>query len=70
MQDSAPGYAVAFTQAELREWNIYLIFQPPYSLDLNLIESAWDWIKDYIQDYYPNNIHKSYNRLREAVRVA
>jgi len=38
MQDGAPGHAAGETREELRERGIIVIFWPPFSLDLNLIE--------------------------------
>jgi len=44
------------------------IFWPPYSPDLNLIGKIWDWIKDYLQDNFPERM--TYAQLRVAVREA
>lgn len=41
---------------------------PPYSPDLNLIEDAWDWMKDYIASRFPENL--SYDALRDAIHEA
>ena len=39
-----------------------------YFPDLNPIENAWNWMKDYIAENYPAKM--SYDRLREAVIAA
>ena len=68
MQDGAPGYRAETTQEDLRERSIQLIFWPPYSPDLNPIETVWDLIKDYIQENYPE--HLTPTQLRRAVMAA
>jgi transposase len=68
MQDNAPGHHGKKTQEELRNRNIHPIFWPPYSPDLNPIEKIWDWIKDYIQNNFPERM--TYPQLRQAVREA
>jgi transposase len=40
--------------------------QPAKSPDLNPIKTLWDWIKDWIQEKYPE-IHRSYPKLKVAV---
>lgn len=47
MQDNAPAHAGAATQSELLERRIEAIDWPPYSPDLNPIENCWNWMKDY-----------------------
>jgi hypothetical protein len=39
------------------------------SPDLNPIETVWDWMKDCIQEHYPN-VHSSYIRLKIAILEA
>ena len=41
---------------------------PPYSPDLNIIESVWNKMKDYIQERFPEKL--TYEQLREAVKEA
>jgi ketohexokinase/beta-glucosidase len=67
MQDGALGYASKDTREELHNWGIYPIYWPAFSPDLNLIEAAWNWMKDWIQEQYPINEQLSYDRLREVV---
>lgn len=47
MQDGAPGHAAGETQVDLAERGITPIFWPAFSPDLNLIETVWNWMKDY-----------------------
>ena len=68
MQDGAPGHAAGETKQELRERGIVVIFWPPFSPDLNPTERVSHFMKNYLQDNYPENM--SYNRLREAVKDA
>lgn len=42
MQDGAPGHAAAETQENLRERGIVVMEWPPFSPDLNPIESCWN----------------------------
>jgi ketohexokinase/beta-glucosidase len=69
MQDNASSHSSQATRAELRLRGISPIFWPANSPDLNPIETIWDYMKDYIEEKYPE-IHKSYPRLREAVAEA
>jgi hypothetical protein len=65
MKDNAHLYSAASTQKDLYERDIYPIFWPANSLDLNLIKTVWNLIKDWIEK---NCLKKmSYNRLRKAV---
>ena len=41
---------------------------PSYSLDLNLIEKVWDWMKDYIESVFPE--HMTYSQLKVIVQEA
>ena len=66
MQDNASGHAAKATIEEMERLGIRPIFWPANSPDWNPIGTVWDWIKDYIQEKYPD-IHRSYPRLREAV---
>ena len=56
MQDGAPGHKGGKTQAEIKKRKILKIFWPPYSPDLNLIEKIWDWMKDYIDENFPERM--------------
>jgi transposase len=52
----------------MRERGIYPVFWPPFSPDLNPIETVWNKMKDYIAKHYPEKM--SYDQLREAVKAA
>ena len=69
MQDGAPGHSARFTIDELQERGIRLIWWPPYSPDLNPIETVWNWMKDWIDERYGEK-KLTYNLLRSAVREA
>ena len=68
MQDGAPGHTGSNTRTELAERGVRSIVWPPYSPDLNPIETIWNLMKDYIADNYPEKL--TYDRLRDAVREA
>ena len=69
MQDGAPGHAAGVTKDELRERGIITIYWPPYSPDLNPIETIWNWMKDWIEERY-GDINHSYDNLRQYVKEA
>jgi transposase len=55
----------------LHERRIYPIRWPAFSPDLNPIETVWNWMKDWIQEKYPDEDHQpSYDALRQMVRAA
>jgi hypothetical protein len=68
MQDNTPGHTAQYTREELGLRDISIIFWPLFSPGLNPIETVWDIIKDYIQDYYKEKL--SYDKLRIAVKTA
>jgi transposase len=70
MQDNAPGHAAKYTREEFLERGITVISWPPYSPDLNPIETVWNIMKDWIQEHYGDQDKLSYNTLRKAVREA
>ena len=45
-----------------------MIIWPPYSPDLNPIEKIWDWMKDYIENVFSEQM--TYAQLRIAVKEA
>ena len=65
-QDNAGPYAMAYTTFQFMCSGIHVIKWPPFSPDLNLIETVWDWLKDYIALIDPS-IHRSYPKLRKVV---
>ena len=70
MQDGAPGHASRDTIAELHSHQIFPISWPSFSPDLNPIEMVWNWMKDWIQDKYPEDKELSYDQLWQLVRAA
>jgi hypothetical protein len=48
MQDGAPGHSAGVTQLEPQERGVSVIYWPPYSPDLNPIETVWNTMKEYI----------------------
>jgi transposase len=49
MQDGAPRHAARATIAKMLERGIRMIYWPPYSPNLNPIETVWNLMKDYIK---------------------
>lgn len=45
-----------------------MIYWPPFSPDLNPIETCWNWTKDYIEDKYGLDEKPSYDRLGGYVK--
>jgi hypothetical protein len=68
-QDNAKGHASKFTQPVLEAIDVKPMKWPANSPDLNPIETIWDWMKDYIEQKYPD-YHTYYKRLGEAVLEA
>ena len=70
MQDGAPGHAAKETRDELASRSIEMIKWPPYSPDLNPIETIWNIMKDWISANYGDKNKPSYDRLRTIVMEA
>jgi transposase len=70
MQDNAPAHASKDTSRELATRGIPTIKWPPYSPDLNPIETCWNWMKDYIEDNYGDINKPSYDTMRGWVKEA
>lgn len=70
MQDGAPGHSAKQAIEELESRGIKLISWPPYSPDLNPIETVWNRIKDYIQAHSDPDSNLPYERLRMLAREA
>ena len=52
-QDNAKGHAAKLTKSVFNAIGIELIHWLPNSPDLNLIDTQWDDMKEYIQKHYP-----------------
>ena len=68
MQDGAPGHSAKATVQEMQLRGIRLIFWPPFSPDLNPIETVWNVMKDWMQDNYPEKM--TITQTRRAVQMA
>ena len=68
IQDEARSHTARATIKDLQERGITVICWPPYSPNLNPIESLWDEMKDWIQDHYSERM--SLSTLRTAVQKA
>lgn len=68
MQDGAPGHSAQYTLNDLKERGIEPIFWPPFSPDLNPIETVWNKIKNYLQEHFGEKL--SYDQLRAALEEA
>lgn len=53
MQDNAPPHKARQTMREFERRNISPIEWPPYSPDLNPIETVWSYMKAYIERRHP-----------------
>lgn len=70
MQDGAASHSSRDTISELKERGIQLLKWPPYSPDLNPIETCWNWMKDWLEDNYQIEENPSYDKLRMYVKEA
>ena len=68
MQDGAPGHSAASMQLDIQERDVRVLHWPASSPDLDLIETVWNWMMDYIQAHCSEKL--SYDKLREAVEKA
>jgi transposase len=69
MQDNAPAHRHRATIEDLAERGVIVINWPPYSPDLNPIESLWNMMKDWIEKHYPNDRY-TYSEVRQQVLEA
>ena len=70
MQDGVSAHRAEGTITDLDERNVKVIYWPPFSPDLNPIETVWDWMKDYIEEHYGGYENPGYDTLRSYVREA
>ena len=69
MHDNAPVHTATTTKAYLRLQGIQPIAWPPYSPDLNPIETVWNRMKDWIEENYQDKAF-TYPQLRRIVQRA
>ncbi len=65
MQDSAPSHAARMTRGLLRDWGVDVMTSPPYSPDLNPIETLWCILKDALQRRMPVEENWTQDELRD-----
>ncbi|KAF6815631.1 hypothetical protein CMUS01_12404 [Colletotrichum musicola] len=70
MQDGAPAHSAGSTIEDLNDRGVQVIYWPPFSPDLNPIETCWNWMKDYIQEAAGITENPSYDTLRIWVKEA
>jgi transposase len=68
-QDNGPGHAAKYTREQFKEHGIFPIFWPPFSPDLNPIETIWNRLKDILGQQHPE-VHTNRQRLRAAILEA
>jgi transposase len=72
MQDNAPIHTAKIVIKDLEESGVVVIFWPPYSPDLNPIEHVWAWVKNWINEKWPQARNGGYllmEQIEEAWRA-
>ena len=67
MQDNAPGHLAKDIKSLLKKLRIIIVNWPPFSPDLNPIETLWKHIKEYLQEKYRDCPFKSYEQQKERI---
>lgn len=67
MQDNAPGHAAKETIAMIEAFGILRLKWPPFSPDLNPIETVWKYMKNYLEDKYGDYVFQSYDEQRRRI---
>jgi len=65
--DNAPTHSSGAFEAKIKSWEeagMYLLFLPPYSPELNLIEILWRKLK---YEWLPLSAYKSFKELKEEL---
>ena len=70
MQDNAPGHADKLTKELLTTLAVVVINWPPYSPDMNPIETLWKHMKEYLQSLYGDCAFKSYDEQKIRITEA
>ncbi len=70
MQDGAPGHAAKETKALLESLAIVVVKWPPYSPDLNPIETLWKHMKEYLQRKWGDCKFVSYEDQKVKIEEA
>jgi len=70
MQDNAPGHSAKETKELFYQFAVIVVNWPPYSPDLNPIETVWKYMKNYLEDKYGDCAFGSYDIQRRYVLEA
>ena len=70
MQDNAPGHAAKEIVALIASLAIKGFKWPPYSPDLNPIETVWKYMKEFLQEKYGDLRFWNYEDLKQKITEA
>jgi transposase len=70
MHDGAPGHTAKETKELLKNFAIHVILWPPYSPDLNPIETLWKHMKEYLTAKYRDYQFETYEVSKAKVQEA
>jgi hypothetical protein len=68
IQDGAPGHTAKEIKELLKNFAIYVIPWPPYSPDLNPIETLWKHMKEYLTAKYRGYQFETYEVSRAKIQ--